>query len=289
MRQHLLDLFEIQKLDLNIREQLRIRDELPTGLREAEAALVTLEGQAKQLTDERATAEREARSLGILLDEEREKIRKWESRLGDLRNQREYQALHRETEGQRRANRDHEEKLQQSYRTQETLDEQLKALQERIEQARATCDGRRAEVEGELTHLTEAIDTQQQRRDALVPSIPKGLFRKYDTIRSRRAGVGLSQVRDGSCVSCHMRLPPQLYNVLQRADTVEQCPSCHRVVFWEALLGEEAGGSPPAAKVEPTKAKPARKKASPRGKAKAASHETSDDDTSDDAPGASAP
>lgn len=246
MRQHLLDLYEIQKIDLSIREQERRRDELPVGLHEAEAALGLLEGQTKRLTDERAAAEKEARSLSALLDDEREKIRKWESRLGELRNQREYQALHRETEGQRRANRDHEEKLQQSYRLQESLAEQLTALQERIDTAKSTCDSKRQEIEGELSELCRDIDAKQQRRDALVPSIPKSLFRKYDTIRSRRAGVGLSQVRDGSCVSCHMRLPPQLYNVLQRADSVEQCPSCFRVIFWEALLQEAEGDEAPS-------------------------------------------
>ena len=236
VRQHLLDLFEIQKIDLSIREQERERDELPSGLRQAEGKLAALETEERKLTEERATAEREARALSALLDEDREKIRKWESRLGDLRNQREYQALHRETEGQRRAMRDNEEKLSTSYRLQELLDEQLASLSGRIEEARSICQGHQKEVGGQLEALDTRLHQDQARRDALVPSIPKSLFRKYDTIRARRAGIGLSTVRNGSCISCHMRLPPQLYNVLQRAESVEQCPSCFRLILWEAWL-----------------------------------------------------
>ena len=36
-----------------------------------------------------------------------------------------------------------------------------------------------------------------------------------------------------------MKLPPQLYNILQRADTIEQCPSCSRLMVWERLVWRE--------------------------------------------------
>ena len=44
------------------------------------------------------------------------------ARLDDIRNQREFQALQRETEGQKRATRDAETKLQELHRTQDELD-----------------------------------------------------------------------------------------------------------------------------------------------------------------------
>jgi predicted nucleic acid-binding Zn-ribbon protein len=32
-----------------------------------------------------------------------------------------------------------------------------------------------------------------------------------------------------------MNIPPQLYNVIQRGLTIETCPSCHRIIYWEEL------------------------------------------------------
>jgi len=36
-----------------------------------------------------------------------------------------------------------------------------------------------------------------------------------------------------------MNIPPQLYNVLQRGQTVETCPSCHRIIYWEEIMKDD--------------------------------------------------
>ena len=40
------------------------------------------------------------------------------------------------------------------------------------------------------------------------------------------------EARGGICLGCHINLPPQMFNELQRYREVRQCPSCHRIVFW---------------------------------------------------------
>jgi hypothetical protein len=38
-----------------------------------------------------------------------------------------------------------------------------------------------------------------------------------------------------------MAVRPQLYNELFRADSVEECPRCHRIIYLEeAVLGKDA-------------------------------------------------
>jgi predicted nucleic acid-binding Zn-ribbon protein len=37
-----------------------------------------------------------------------------------------------------------------------------------------------------------------------------------------------------------MKLPPQLYNELQRGDSVLTCPMCRRILFWETLAERTA-------------------------------------------------
>jgi predicted nucleic acid-binding Zn-ribbon protein len=36
-----------------------------------------------------------------------------------------------------------------------------------------------------------------------------------------------------------MNVPPQLFNTLQRGNTLETCPYCHRIVYWEDLMKDE--------------------------------------------------
>ena len=56
-------------------------------------------------------------------------------------------------------------------------------------------------------------------------------------------GLAVVSVRGGTCQGCNMNIPPQLYNVLQRGLSIETCPSCHRLIYWEELMKAES--SPP--------------------------------------------
>jgi uncharacterized protein len=43
-----------------------------------------------------------------------------------------------------------------------------------------------------------------------------------------------------------MNIPPQLYIIIQRGQTIETCPSCHRIIYWEDLMKDDKGdGSSP--------------------------------------------
>jgi predicted nucleic acid-binding Zn-ribbon protein len=236
VRQYLLDLYEIQKIDLSIRDQEKRQESLPARLRDLEQGLAALQTQIHTLTEQRVVVVKEAQALRNTVDEETQKIRKWESRLNDIRNQREYQALSRETEGSKRANRDADEKISQLHAQRDAIDKQLEVLKTQLTAEETACATEKAEVEKASAAVKNELVSDQTRRDTLVPRVPKSIFRKYDAIRARRLGVGLCPVVSGCCTGCNMRLPPQLYNTLQRGDSIEQCPSCHRLIFWDQIL-----------------------------------------------------
>jgi len=37
-----------------------------------------------------------------------------------------------------------------------------------------------------------------------------------------------------------MNVPPQLYHTLPRGNTLETCPYCHRIIYWEEIMKAEA-------------------------------------------------
>ena len=251
MRQYLLNLYEIQKIDLSIREQEKRQEAIPARLRQLETTVATIRTQVETLSVQRGTAAKEAQTLRTTVEQETQKIRKWEARLNDIRAQREYQALNRETEGSKRANREAEEKISELIATRDRLDKELEVLKGELLEAEAECEEEQHKVDAAVADLKSELVSDKKRRDALVPQIPKAVFRKYDSFRSRRLGIGLCSVAGGNCTGCNMRLPPQLYNILQRGDSIEQCPSCHRLIFWDQILpvaneveGEAASAAP---------------------------------------------
>jgi hypothetical protein len=130
-------------------------------------------------------------------------------------------------------------------------------LQQVYEQVEATT-GALAGLEGELKGLAEAreaeaialretiarlgadIERDRTRRQAVMDSLDEELRRRYETILSRRGGLAVVPVRQGTCQGCRMRIPPQLYNQIQRNEQVILCPSCQRMLHWQPDESEAA-------------------------------------------------
>jgi hypothetical protein len=52
-------------------------------------------------------------------------------------------------------------------------------------------------------------------------------------IFSRRGGVAVTMAKGGTCQGCRMRLPPQLYNEIQKHLQIHFCPNCQRILYYE--------------------------------------------------------
>jgi len=244
VREHLLALYEIQKIDLAIRELERKKETIPEQLRTLDARTGELSGQLTEINDKAEELASEARTLEGQVQEETHKIRKWEARLKDIRNQREFQALLRETEGLKRLISDNEDKILEIWEQKKALDGRGDELQRELDEVEIEASDERDRVREQLGTAEHDLQTDTQRREELRPEIETRLWRRYEMVRKKRKGVGLVLVQDGSCLGCNVKLRPQLYNTLQRGDTVEECPQCHRFLLWDGLVpGDEADAS----------------------------------------------
>jgi uncharacterized protein len=160
-------------------------------------------------------------------------------------------ALSREVEGSKRANREAEEKILELMAQRDMLERKLDELQDKLAEEEVDCSTERAAVERVTQENGGRVESMRKRRDVLLPRIPRALLKKYDAIRGKRLGVGLVAVVDGCCQGCNMRLPPQLYNILQRGDSIEQCPSCQRIIFWDHFLAESEDGAKKGVEASP--------------------------------------
>ncbi len=241
----------------SLREKLKALEELQQIDLDTNAVRAELEGIAPQRAefdgkvrdarkaydDERARLEgneRERRSLETLLGMERDKVKKWEGRLNEIRTPREYAALSREIDIAKKSNDTQSEQLKaltaQAAEVQKALEERAEWLAEQEDAAQGglkQLEERRAAVEERLRQL-------EARRAQQVAAVDPGLLAKYENIRRRRAGVAVAPVVGMSCSGCNRNVPPQLAIVLQRADSIETCPNCHRIIYAAEALNPPA-------------------------------------------------
>ena len=45
--------------------------------------------------------------------------------------------------------------------------------------------------------------------------------------------LAMAEARQGACLVCHIHIPPQMYNELQRVDRLKNCPNCERIIYWD--------------------------------------------------------
>jgi hypothetical protein len=126
--------------------------------------------------------------------------------------------------------------------------EQVDAVTKRLEAAHAELASLTTARDTEATQLRDTIgrlgaeiERDRGRRGELVEAVDGDLRRRYEMIFSRRGGVAVVAVRGGTCQGCHMNVPPQLYNLIQRNEQLILCPNCQRMLFWQPE-GEEANG-----------------------------------------------
>ena len=244
LREKLKALEELQQIDLEANDS---RSELETlGPRRAQVEEKVLE--ARRSYDEEKSRlegnERERRQLETLLGIERDKVKKWEGRLSEIRTPREYAALSREIDIARKTNDTQSEQLRalagQAAEIQKALEERAEWLAEQEDATQgglAELDARRAEVEERLRQL-------EAKRAEAVRAVDPALLSRYENIRRRRAGVALAPVVGMTCRGCNRNVPPQLAITLQRADSIETCPNCHRIIYAAEALNPPA--PPPA-------------------------------------------
>jgi uncharacterized protein len=136
-----------------------------------------------------------------------------------------------------------------------TLETELVAVMEQAEAAAAKLQGLETELarltgerDAEANELREKIERlsgemerERATRTELIETVDGDLRRKYEMIFSRRGGLAVVEVRGGICLGCRMRVPPQLFNEIQRNEHVILCPSCQRMLFWRADAEEASG------------------------------------------------
>jgi predicted nucleic acid-binding Zn-ribbon protein len=231
LRDKLKALEELQKVDLETNELRAEAESIPRRRAEIETAV----GEARGAYDaEKARLqenEKERRQLESLLGMERDKVKKWEGRLGEIRTPREYAALSREIDIAKKSNDTQQEQIKTlaaaAGEIQKGLDAREEALAEREEDAHAQLEALRkkgAEFEERLVAL-------EKKRAETAKKVDPGLLGKYEQIRRRRAGIAVAPVEGSTCKGCNRNIPPQLSIVLQRANSIETCPNCHRIIY----------------------------------------------------------
>ena len=222
LRAKTLEVAEGEARAAALEEAIRAQNTAATKVREEVAGLA-----AKQ------------RDLEARLTAAETKMKDRRMRITRIRNDKELGLAKREIELLKEETSTIETELVSIMEEGETASARLTGLETELARLTTTRDGEAADQREKFAHLAAEIERERARRSELVQTVDSDLRRKYELIFSRRGGVAVVEIRGGICQGCRMRVPPQLFNEIQRNQHVILCPSCQRILFWRSE-GEEA-------------------------------------------------
>ncbi len=239
MREQLLALFELQKIDSRSLEIERQAENIPKKISQIENGLEVLRSELGSLNAELEVQEKEQGELESTVAEESTKHKRWKRRLNDIKSPREYQALSREIElGERQVNEQETKALD--------LLAVLEEKQKVIADKETDLKDKEGQAKREIAELRKAHQkisadaaAASQGREVEEKKLPARVVKRYSQVRKQKNGIAVALVKDGTCTGCNMRLRPQQEVELLRCSSWESCPNCNRLLV-HANTVEEA-------------------------------------------------
>ena len=231
----------LQEIDFQIESAESKITSFEPMLEEVEGPALSLEKEISATGSRLQEMRVEERRLELAALERRDRVKKLEERLNLVRNVREEAAVSAELDLVRRALEGDEQEaftlLDQIRKLEERLEEQEKAVAE----ARAEVEPRRQELLAERDSIESDLSKLRAQRDAFTKGMESGELRVYESIRgkgNRRAVARLTP--DGACGNCFNMVPLQLCNEIRHGSDMIRCEACGVILAAAEEVPDEA-------------------------------------------------
>lgn len=234
---------------INMKEQIGILvqlQEIEIEANRIKSALAGVSGKIDCLDAELNFAGQEIEKSQALIGELRKKYRSYESdyqanlslynksqeKLSAVKTNKEYQSILKEIDDIKAKNSGIEEGMLKDLDVIDSAEKEVSRLKDEflsIEE-RITKEKNILIDESEKNKVDLAV--LDEKWGSISKNVSSGLMQKFNAVRELTKGTAIAPVSDSICSGCNMNIPPQMYNELQRFDSIKFCPHCQRIIYW---------------------------------------------------------
>jgi len=235
MREQISILVRLQTIDSDIQEIKKRLGKVDGEMAVLDSEIDDFESSIKEKMSIGEEYQKTFRSLESDANMHLPKIAKSKEKLTSVKTNKEYQALLKEIEDLKTANSNIEDQMLEILEQSDTAEVQLREEKHQFESAKIRVaeekDAIRMAAEEDRTRLAGLQEDFQTVLDTVNPDILKA----FKSVRSRIGNLAIAKVEDAVCAGCHMNIPPQMYNELQRFESLMYCPQCQRIIYSSKL------------------------------------------------------
>jgi uncharacterized protein len=232
LKDHIKQLILLQECDNRIKTNQGKRDAVPVRIQRLEEAFEEATRIFNSKFEKLDSLEKEKRALEKDIQVIESRAQKSQEKLNNIKSNKEYTAALKEIEEIEKEKVKKEDIILQMMEDIEQLKKECTDLKGEKENLRKDYDVEKKEIEAELLELNEEAEGLNKQRAEYNNGVDSKILKTYDLLRARRAGVAVSAVIGGICQACHLEIPPQKFNELQRCNEMMACPHCNRLIYW---------------------------------------------------------
>ena len=226
-------LIDLQRLETQIADARAAIAAHPQRLAEADAqmaAATQVLDEAKNRLKENAEARRALEKDTALYQGRLSKFRDQQSA---VKTNKEYQALGHEIETAQRDLGSVEEKVIERMVEADSIAADVKQAETLFAAKRKEIDAQKKQLSEELAAVEASLKTATEQRAVLLAQIEPRLVSTFEQVARVRKGIAVTMAtRDGLCSVCHVRLRPQVFQLVRTNDAIIQCDSCQRILYY---------------------------------------------------------
>jgi uncharacterized protein len=233
LKENLLLLIELQECDSHLVKLEGKKNSLPEKINKLDEKFRIFKEaieQNKRKYDELKALHAESENKIKKLNESMVKAKE---RLLEVKNNKEYQAMLKEIDTATATRGDVETEIIKILDEMDKLSVFVKKDLSSLDEYKKKYEEEKKIIENDLNSIDSDFINWEQKRVQVKEKITADLLARYERIRSRSNGVGVISVWKAVCNGCHMNIPPQLYNELQKSSELLSCPNCHRIMYFE--------------------------------------------------------
>ncbi len=239
VEQKLKALYELQSIHTHIDKIRTVRGELPMEVRDLEDEVEGLETRINKHKDEFKELNDTIQARKISIKDSQASIKKYETQLENVKNNREYEALTKEIEIQGLDIQVFEKKIKESGYEVKTKEDVLTLAEANIEERRKDLSVKREELDNITAETQKEEDVLLEKAKIAETHIDERLLIAYNKLRGNaKNGLAVVTIERDSCSGCFNKIPPQRQSDIRQRKKIIVCEHCGRILVDEQLIVE---------------------------------------------------
>jgi predicted nucleic acid-binding Zn-ribbon protein len=224
-------LLQVQGVDQKVARLRRQSDSIPLEESQRLAKLNALRQAVADQTEEKTRSDLRTRELELSIKQSDNEIKNLEGKLGEIKNNAEYQAILFQIEAVKKERDSYEEETLVLLDKAGPLDESLQAAEATLAAEEAVFAEFKAKSETLLAEQESEIRKVGAGRDALLEGIPIELVEEYTRIFDKRESLAICAAENQYCQGCYTQFTMNDLARLQGGKVVIRCESCKRILY----------------------------------------------------------